>query len=171
MKGGAILSDDGQYRYVLTREWGDCEIKCPVTFVMLNPSTASATENDATVRKCIGFAKRWGYDAIIIVNLFAYRSRFPHHLRDVSDPVGHEAKKWLKWGLKRSTMIIPAWGRNGDKYPARVAKVMKQIEKHNGRAQVKCLGWTADGSPKHPLMPAYDTELEDFFATYPSGVR
>ena len=164
MRGGAIISDDGRYRYVLLRNWSNCEVPASVTFIMINPSTADATVNDATIRKCIGFARRWGYDQVLVVNLFAFRSRFPHHLRDQPDPVGSENKRWIKWALRQSTLIVCAWGRNGDKYPRQVAKVMKLVEKRRGMVQVKCLGLTADGSPKHPLMPGYDTELEDFHA-------
>lgn len=162
MKGGAVISDDRRYRYVLLRNWSDCEIPMSVTFVMLNPSTADAKKNDQTITKCIGFARRWGYDQIIVVNLFGYRSRFPHHLRDQQDPVGPDNDRWIKWALKRSMLVVPAWGRNGDRYPRRVEQVMRLIEKRRGIVRVECLGLTADGSPLHPLMPGYDSELEEF---------
>jgi hypothetical protein len=71
----ALLSACGYYRYWLSREWDD---SLPiVTFIMMNPSTADAFNDDATIRKCVGFAKAWGFGRIRVVNLFALRSREP----------------------------------------------------------------------------------------------
>ena len=75
---GAVVSDDGLYRYILTRTW-DRSLPALV-FCMLNPSTADATVDDPTIRKCIGFAQRLGYGGIIVVNLFAYRATKPREL-------------------------------------------------------------------------------------------
>ena len=76
---GAVISQDQLYRYFLWRRWGTGRV---ITWLMLNPSTADANTNDATIRKCIGFAKRWGYDGIHVLNLFALRSRDPLCLLD-----------------------------------------------------------------------------------------
>jgi hypothetical protein len=71
----ALLSPCENYRYWLSRDWDD---SLPiVTFIMMNPSTADATIDDATIRKCVGFAKAWGFGRIRVVNLFALRSRDP----------------------------------------------------------------------------------------------
>src|SRR5689334_20041621 len=70
----AVLSPCGLYRYRLTRRWGDGPA---LLFVMLNPSTADATEDDPTIRRCTGFAKREGMPAIEVVNLFAWRATDP----------------------------------------------------------------------------------------------
>lgn len=72
IKKDATISDCGKYRYRLSRIW---EPGRPVaTFVMLNPSTADATNDDATIRKCMGFARRWNLGGIHVGNLFAYRA-------------------------------------------------------------------------------------------------
>lgn len=42
-----------------------------VLFIMLNPSTATDILNDPTIRRCIGFAQRWGYAKLLVGN--AYR--------------------------------------------------------------------------------------------------
>lgn len=76
---GAVISQDQLYRYLLWRRWGTGPV---VTWLMCNPSTADATVDDATIRKCTGFAKRWGFDGIHVINLFALRSRDPLALLD-----------------------------------------------------------------------------------------
>jgi hypothetical protein len=42
-------------------------------WMMLNPSTADGTDDDATIRKCMKFARAWGYGGILVVNLLAWR--------------------------------------------------------------------------------------------------
>jgi hypothetical protein len=68
MTKGAVLSDCRRYRYRLWRCWGDGNHR--VAFVGINPSTADEVDDDATIRKCVGFAKRWGFSALDMVNLF-----------------------------------------------------------------------------------------------------
>lgn len=67
-----MISDCGQYRYKLTRRWGDGEQKG--LFIGLNPSIADAEIDDPTIRRCIGFSSRFGCDELVVVNLFAYRA-------------------------------------------------------------------------------------------------
>jgi hypothetical protein len=54
----AVISDCGRYRYLLTRQL-DASPKV-ATFIMLNFSTADARQDDPTIRRCTGFAHRWG---------------------------------------------------------------------------------------------------------------
>jgi len=83
MERDALISPCSQYRYWLLRRWSNRPL---ATFVMLNPSTADANSDDATIRKCMGFADAWGLGGIWVVNLFALRSTNPYGL--VSDEVG-----------------------------------------------------------------------------------
>lgn len=66
MKRAALVSEDGVFRYWLTREWSPDLGQKPrrLCFVMLNPSTADASEDDPTIRKCIGFARLAGFNMI-----------------------------------------------------------------------------------------------------------
>ena len=68
----AILSEDRKYRYILSRTWD--ETKPTVLFIGLNPSTADEKTDDPTIRKCINYAKCWGYGKILMANLFAFRN-------------------------------------------------------------------------------------------------
>lgn len=149
----ALLSDDGRYRYWLRRRWAGHDgvgINYRlVTFVMLNPSTADAELDDPTIRRCTGFARSWGYDGLIVVNLYALRSTDPKGLWAAQDPVGPRNDGNLcaaaLWAHRDDTPIVAAWGANAR--PDRVAEVLALP--HMDR--LTCLGVTKDGAPRHPL--------------------
>lgn len=149
MRRWATISADGRYRYSLGREWG----KGPrAVFVMLNPSTADAEEDDTTIRKCIGFAERWGFASIHVVNLFAWRATHPRVLRLIADPVGPLNDIAILAAVKDPpATVVAAWGRNGMYHPTRVAEVERLL----GSRDVRCLDVTKDGEPLHPLMASY----------------
>lgn len=149
----AVISEDRRFRYGLTRTW-DAD-KGTVSFILLNPSTADAEQDDATIRKCVGFAKCWGYGGIRICNLYAYRARDPKNLKAAGYPVGPENDSWLRGLGESSEEIIVAWGNHAR--PERVREVMALI----GRP-VKCLGVNRNGSPSHPVMLGYDRPLREW---------
>src|SRR5438128_12388833 len=86
----AHISADGKYRYFLSRILGCGPI---TTFIMLNPSTADAEVDDATIRKCLGFCQRWGCGTLQVINLFAIRTPHPAAMKQVEDPVGPDNKQ------------------------------------------------------------------------------
>lgn len=165
---GAVLSDCGTYRYALWREWMTGEGTC--LFVMLNPSTADASEDDPTIRRCIGFAQRWGYQRLAVGNVYALRATDPRVLKTARDPVGeygllaasprytydNRNDEWLrKLAMDPETKrVIVAWGANAD--PQRAAAVADVLTAHY--FPVEHLGLTKAGAPKHPLYLAADTE-------------
>ena len=153
----ALISECRRYRYVLTREFGG-ESTC--LFIMLNPSTADADHDDSTIHRCIGFAKREGFDRLEVVNLYAFRSTSPSTLFTAPDPVGPDNISEIREALGRADMVIAAWGNNanGDAYQA--GEVVALIER-SGRP-VKCFGLTGRGQPKHPLYLRSDAELVPF---------
>jgi hypothetical protein len=154
--GGAEMSEDGRYRYLLWRRW---DRSLPVmVWVMLNPSTADADTDDATIRRCIGFAKRWGYGGIDVINLFAFRTTYPKELLESGDAVGRPRNIDVFYGAidQKPPLIVAAWGNslppNHDLHTDAVRSVLRS----NG---AKCLGHTKSGEPRHPVRLAYDTEL------------
>ena len=152
----AVISECGQYRYMLKRVWG----KGPMLpFCMLNPSTADAEQDDPTIRRCIGFAKREGYGGIIVVNLFAFRATSPKVMQSAAFPFGPDNHWHLSEVAKAAKLydvpIICAWGSN-----ARGDTVM-QIFREAGTRTV-CFGKTKDGSPRHPLYVRADQPLEAY---------
>ena len=76
----AVISQDERHRYSLTRRWGYGPAVC--CWIMLNPSTADATTDDPTIRRCLRFTQGWGYDALTVVNLYAWRATDPADLRN-----------------------------------------------------------------------------------------
>lgn len=141
----ATFSEDRCYRYSLAREWSDgSESTGRVTFIGLNPSTADETEDDPTIRRCIRFAKDWGYGGVRMVNLFAWRATDPRELAQVEDPVGVGNDEILRTLDTLSTLIVAAWGA----HPMAVerAKVVVPM-----LPSFTVLGLTAEGHPRHPL--------------------
>jgi hypothetical protein len=135
-----------------------------MVWVMLNPSTADACVDDPTIRRCIGFAKREGFDAIDVINLFAYRATKPADLATVADPEGPaNAHEWANTLTSPSLFVVAAWGAHarkigfGWKNPTYYELTKRQ---HNGN--FKCLGTTADGSPRHPLYVKGDQEFVEW---------
>lgn len=149
----AILSDDGRYRYWLSRRWvqhGPC-----ATFVMLNPSTADATADDPTIRRCMAFARAWGLAGLRVVNLYALRATDPRQLWkvDTAQAVGPDNNACLLAAATEAedtgSPLVAAWGANAK--PGRVAEVLALP----GMDRMQALGVTKDGHPRHPLyLPA-----------------
>ena len=121
---------------------------------MLNPSTADALEDDPTIRRCIGFARDWGFGGIEVVNLFAMRATDPRELDRANDPVGQDNGRYLHRALLRSTLIVLAWGAHGS-LRDRAAATRRVVS----RRRPRCLGLTRSGEPRHPLYLRRDAPL------------
>lgn len=102
-----IFSPDRIYRYTLYREWGTGPV---VNFICLNPSTADEERNDPTVRRCIGYARDWGFDRMMVTNIFALRSTDPSVLKTHPEPIGAENNAWIERMARSSDLIVCAWG-------------------------------------------------------------
>ncbi len=167
-QNGAILSDCGAYRYHLWRVWN---IESPImVFVMCNPSTADAFEDDPTIRRCIGFAKREGYGGISVRNVFALRSTDPSALLSHPDPYGPENEQHLLSACSVSLMtrLICAWG-----VPVKGNRLRHYYQQAGTILQCQrpdCLGTTKQGHPRHPLYLPLDAAIEPFtFKLHPWG--
>ena len=149
MDGGAEFSDCRLYRYRLWREVNPLLGKGTIAFLMLNPSTADAVENDPTIRRCIGFARTWGFRRLEILNLFAFRSPFPATMKkahdqkiDVIGPGNDEAIRDI---VRKVPIVVAAWGALDDWAVPRGRKVAEMIPR------MGVLGLTKAGHPRHPL--------------------
>ena len=142
IKTDATFSKDRLYRYSLHRIWNEDLPK--VLFIGLNPSTATETKNDPTIRRCMQYAKDWGFGGYIMGNIFAYRSTDPSNLYKIKNPIGIKNNYWLKKLHKEADLTIAAWGTNG-KFLNRGKEVLSFI------LEVKCLRMTKAVFPSHPL--------------------
>lgn len=146
MKNTAKLSKCRRYRYALWRTWD--ESKPLVLFVGLNPSTADETTDDATLTRCINFAKSWGYGGVCMANLFAFRATLPTDMKTAKDPVGKDNDKWLKKLANDAGIVVAAWGNDGA-YLNRSTHVKILLPYMN------YLKMNKSGEPAHPLyLPA-----------------
>lgn len=152
----AEISECGKYRWMLSREWN---LSLPtVCWVMLNPSTADASIDDPTIRKCIQFAKSWNCGSLIVVNLFAYRATIPTDMKKVFDPVGGKCDEHISNANSGSDFTVFAWG----KY-AGAKQRSEMVTKAVGKGRFFCLGKNINGSPKHPLYLSIKTPLIPFY--------
>jgi hypothetical protein len=162
---GAHLSECRQYRYRLWRAWGDGNHR--VCFVGINPSTADEIDDDATIRKCVGFARRWGFGALDMVNLFAWRDRNQLTLLSTPDPVGHDNDRALLDAFGFARRIVYAWGPGKSVGVSRLVRARLVSDGWiaaetalTTRCEIGRLSQTKDGSPGHPLMLPYATPFD-----------
>lgn len=156
MEKTAIISDCGLYRYQLTRRWGTGPA---VVWIMLNPSYADASVDDRTITKCIGFTTRAGYAALTVVNLFAFRNRWPDEMKAATDPVGPENDAHIAAVAKAGAMTICAWGNNGG-YLGRDATILAWLRAND--VSPFALTVTGQGQPGHPVLLGYANTPQPF---------
>ncbi|MDO2396066.1 DUF1643 domain-containing protein [Mycobacterium avium subsp. hominissuis] len=164
----AEFSADRTYRHWLTRRWGTGP---ELMFVSLNPSDANEHRDDATTRRDMQFAEDFGYDAALLMNLYAGVSRDPEQLARMADPIGPETDARLDRAAAEHDVIVFAWGANADPARARaVATRLWRVAAATG-GTVAVLGWTEDGQPRHPLRLRRDTPLQCLTASAHDDMR
>ena len=137
----AVISSDGLYRYRLDRRWG---YGARVVWIMLNPSTADAEQDDASIRRITGFSRGWGFSALTVVNLYGWRATDPTDLWSAADPVGPDNDRHIA-EVCATSHVIAAWGANAR--PDRISAVLA-LPAMDG---LKALAVTKTGQPRHPL--------------------
>lgn len=156
MKKHATISECGKLRYRLWRKWGEGS---PLLFIMLNPSTADAEVDDATIRRCVKFAQAHGFGELEVVNLFAYRATDPKDLRHAGYPVGPENDEHIRAAVLDAAAVCLAWGVNvaGLERPQIVLTMLRAMG-----VKLQCLRITRSGYPQHPLMLPSSCRLMPF---------
>ncbi len=141
------------HRTVLTRSWiGTGGL---INWIMLNPSIADQISDDPTIRKCIGFSKRWGFSRMVVTNLFSFRATYPGDLRDLvridyARAVGVNDGPLIE-NAKKADLIVAAWGVHG----GLAGRDLDVCHRVLSGFQLHCIGVTKDGHPLHPCMAAY----------------
>lgn len=158
LSGAEFSEPDRIYRYKLWRRWSEGPL---LMVVGLNPSTADETQDDPTVRRCIGYAKAWGYAGLMMTNAFAFRATNPKVMLFFPEPI-------LAWSqnlaiieresrlvIRESGAVLAAWGNHGSH---RIQSRCLRQRLHLCGGGVACLGLTKSGEPKHPLYLAANTK-------------
>lgn len=160
----AEISECGRYRWWLRRSWQlwddqgqHVEGKGVCCFVMLNPSTADAMQDDPTIRRCIGFARAWGYDTLSVRNLFPWRATDPKELLviDRGHCLGSPRGGIELMAAATADMLVAAWGA-GVPFE-RDREVLRAWRDSFPAMPIYCLGTTKHGHPRHPLYVKADT--------------
>lgn len=148
MERSAIFSPCRRYRYSLWRNWRGLGLlpdeNSYAMFVGLNPSTADEQNDDPTIRRCIAFAKAWGFDGLCMTNLFAFRATKPADMMAEADPIGEDNDRTLIELAQGAGVVVAAWGVHGT-HRGRAAEVVKMLP------NLHYLMLTKDGHPGHPL--------------------
>ena len=118
----------------------------------LNPSTATEDEDDRTVNRCWKLARRDGYDAFCMLNIFALRSTDPQKLYSTPNPIGEENNHWIQEVAQQASIVVAAWGVHGA-FLDRGRHVREML------SDLNCLGITKHGYPKHPLYLRSDVAV------------
>ena len=159
MRRSANFSECRGYRYSLWRDWSgkpEVEFEPYVAFIGLNPSTADETVDDPTIRRCIGFARSWGFGRLVMLNLFAIRATDPRNMLAAREPIGPRNDEVIRNLTPRAALLIAAWGTKG----AHLSRD-RDVARITMRA-LACLGVTKGGHPRHPLYVRGDTKPEPF---------
>lgn len=155
MEKGAEV--DGLFRFSLFRRWDRAR---PWTaWLMCNPSTADAEEDDPTVRRVVHFSKRVGGGGALIVNVWPFRTPYPTDLwpalrrGDVSQEAIQRNLAAIRDAADKAFNGFVAFGAEpARRYPDAVAVALEAF----APARVSpwrpmCLGTNPDGFPLHPL--------------------
>ena len=146
MKGNHVertarLSLCRTYRYELWRRWGDGPF---CMFIGLNPSTADETADDPTIRRCVGFAKAWGFSALCMTNLFAFRATEPQDMKKALDPIGPDNDRTVEALAEQAGVVVAAWGADG-------VFLKRDVYAKLFVDRLHYLRLTKHGHPGHPL--------------------
>lgn len=160
----AVLSPCGRHRYTLTRDVSShaADVVPPrgrVLFVMLNPSTADAEKDDPTIRKCRGFAERWGFASLEVVNLFSFRATDPDDLWRSAERNTETSDGHIIAAVERAETVVMAFGAKakaagrGDVVEDLIRRRLRVLGR---RDWLHSIGMPAkSGAPQHPLMLSY----------------
>jgi len=143
---GARFSACRRWRTLLWRCW---DATRPVAnFVMLNPSTADERVLDPTCARARRYAEVWGYGALLVTNVFAWRATDPAEMRAATDPVGAGNDAAILRAARRAALVVCAWG-NHALHRDRSSEVQRLLR--GADIALHALRLNANGEPAHPL--------------------
>lgn len=147
---GAEFSACRRWRTLLWRHWDAA--KPVANFLMLNPSTADERVLDPTCARARDYAERWGYGALLVTNVFAWRATDPDDMKSADDPVGDGNDRAILRAAQAAKLVVCAWGNHG--VHRERSNAVQRLLRGAGVA-LHALRLNANGEPAHPLyLPA-----------------
>jgi len=145
-ESGATFSACLRWRYLLWRRWDAA--RPAANFLMLNPSTADEARLDPTCARARAYAERWGYGALVVTNVFAWRATDPAAMQAARDPVGPANDRAIVRAARAAALVVCAWGNHGA-HLGRSAEVRALLARAGVR--LHALRVNGSGEPAHPL--------------------
>lgn len=163
----AVYSPCDRFRYYLAEYPANGPVK-KLTWVLLNPSTATAEKDDPTMRRVRGFTERMGCNAWEVLNVFAMRETYPINVFHAGpkNAMGERNGAFVADKLANAEMAMCAWGTMGTEQ-AVWGEHAEAIRAAQERGVLYCLKHTKDRHPQHPLYVPYDVEPEPY-TPYPT---
>jgi hypothetical protein len=116
---------------------------------MLNPSTADEARLDPSCTRARVYAERWGFGALIVTNIFAWRATDPEEMKAVREPVGRANDAAILRAAREAAVVVCAWGNHGA-HRERAKKVLELLTLNS--VELSCLRINkTTGQPAHPL--------------------
>jgi hypothetical protein len=167
-ESGAQFSRCMRYRYLLWRTW-DHFLK-PAVFILMNPSTADEVDNDPTVERCYQRSLKWwsagahgGVGGIVVLNVYAWRETNSKELlplvKSGADIIGKRNDDFIRYYASRAAIVVCGWGKEGE-MGGRGRAVLNTLRLSGVTPHAFKIN--KDGSPKHPLYVAYETQPTPF---------
>lgn len=154
----ADLDRRANCRWTMRRSWGPGP---SILFCGQNPSRADAERDDPTTIRNIGFAFRWGFGSLVMVNIEPFITPKPAELARWrssagSSPLSEQNALRVVAELKRVDLAVAAWGNFPEEH---VSMFLWRLE-HGVMGSAsglgrpvgwRCFGVNSNGSPKHTL--------------------
>jgi hypothetical protein len=125
----------------------------------MNPSTATGTVDDRTIRREIMFTAFLEYTSYKKCNVMDYRTTYPKDLlRKGVVPCRPINLAIIQDAAREAKMIVAAWGKLPVKlkhYADAVEKAIFELDR-----PIHCLGTTQEGFPRHPLYVENGTPFQ-----------
>lgn len=158
-----FIGDRKQFRTHLVRWWGDLIERAADKYALwigMNPSVAGWDFNDPTVAREVKYTReRLGLSRYVKMNVMDYRSTDPKALLSMRrdercSSVNHS--EILEYASK-AEIVIAAWG-SLPRVLRQHADAVEEMLRATG-IKLHCVGFTQDGSPRHPLYVRGDAPL------------
>jgi hypothetical protein len=127
-----------------------------IIWIMMNPSTADHQKNDPTILKIIRYSTKWGYGAVLVLNIYAFRTSRPENLPQVMREAVGKANDWwirtiFEFAARKNIPVVCAWGV---KHKDRGDWV--RVAADEAGLHLMCLELALNAEPKHPRFLSED---------------